>query len=125
MWIVEYSDLSPGKFGGVSHLTQGGHDPIAMIALDFDLAVANRAAGSADGFELFQELVEVVGSRVESRDGSHKLPAASSFSTYAYRLVFREQHLPIGVARAAAPIERSFAHLARNWSFQRCPGKES
>lgn len=77
-----------GALDGVAHGLKFGHEKVAMVALDFDLSVLDRSAGSALLLELLSEVAEAFGMERHTGDDRHALPLPTlGFTTNANNTV--------------------------------------
>ena len=81
------SPLSAAQLGGVAEGLENRQDSLAVIALDFDSAVPDRATRSAGGFHLSQNGVYIRCDRVEPRDDGHGLALAALLSANSDGLI--------------------------------------
>jgi len=73
-----------GTLDGVAHGLEFGHEKVTMVALDFDLSVLDRSAGSTLLLELLSEVAEAFGMERHTGDNRHALPLAPlGFTTNA------------------------------------------
>ena len=92
---------------------QRRQDPFAVVTLDLDAILGNRASGGTQRLELLQHGRQIRPSRIKSRDDRDDLAAAPPFSADTDLLLPGRAQSSVTIARTPALCQRPCAGLAR------------